>query len=136
MGMFKDLHKLDLAEQADPGSGQPGISRRATKPPHRPSAPRPAPDTVPAASSPHLPPHVESPATLPAGPPPPPAALLAQEPLQPHQDIMPTAVTHGDAQPGADDELDLSQMPYRKFTCVLTPAEQRALDLLKLDLSD
>jgi hypothetical protein len=27
-------------------------------------------------------------------------------------------------------------MPYRKFTCLLTPAEHRALDLLKIELSD
>lgn len=35
----------------------------------------------------------------------------------------------------AQAALDLGDMPYRKFTCLLTPAEHRALDLLKIELS-
>jgi hypothetical protein len=116
MGMFNDLHQQELKEKQ---AQRQRPRRERTQPPATP---------VPAAAAPMEP--APTPPTETATPPAP-----VPEPAATATTALPVAgVTAAGAAPTA--ALDFSDMPYRKFTCLLTPAEHRALDLLKIELSD
>lgn len=124
MGMFNDLHKLDDEHRATTRPKR--ASRRArvsASPPAERSATADAGTTTTAV--PRSQPAAEpvAPAAAPAAPTPPDAATSSPS--------LPSPPAHP-----AGPSLDLSEMPYRKFTCLLTPAEHRALDLLKIELSE
>lgn len=115
MGMFKDLHNQDCKDAArrharsrsTPPPGQAATMAAPARPEQPQATPAPEPAALAQAASP-----VTLSAAAPAGTP----ARLPDDPVP-------------------RDVLDLSQMPYRKLSCLLTPAEHRALDLLKLELA-
>jgi hypothetical protein len=123
MGMFTDLHKLDLEQQAEAPAKTAKQSRRtqrATPPPDdtplgATAGGTPSSQGLPAAGSAapdRTKPAPEAAAPAMAEPASPPRADLTTEPLRP--------------------AADLSEVPYRKATFLLTDEEFEALDELKL----